>query len=205
MCFVKGVDLLGIWYIFVFAMQSIRKQYYTSEDDLLGVLVELKSSACPYCGGKNTLILHGFLYGYDDESVSSKVVTGRRVICNNRRKNNVGCGHTLNILKSTKIKNFTITALSIWTFLLDIFLLGKKEAFNKFSEPFSISSCYRLVRRFKLCQSGIRSLLIKDKQKLKIPMAPCSLTQTVAHLKDFFSGDFCPIAAFQSHFQRSFF
>jgi hypothetical protein len=152
-------------------MRFKKKRYYKDEADLLNIILELKLSACPHCGCRGTLILHGFLYGYSDELSSSKVVTGRRIICNNRRKNNSGCGKTLSILKSTKVKTFTFTASALWTFFFDIFIFGKKKAFNKFGKKFSVSSCYRLFNRLKLCQSRIRSLLTREKPDLKIPIS----------------------------------
>jgi hypothetical protein len=182
-----------------------KTQYYKDETALLKILGCAGSAICPHCNSKGTLILHGFLYGYTDELDSQKTITGRRIICNARRKHNAGCGRTLSILQSTRIKNFTVSAPALWLFLLNIFLLSKKEAFEHFKNKFSLSSCYRIWDRFKLCQSRIRTLLTRTSPTPEKSESSSATIQTILHLKNSFTGNPCPVTAFQEYFQVSFF
>ncbi|MCK5543067.1 MAG: hypothetical protein KAI40_10275, partial [Desulfobacterales bacterium] len=56
----------------------------------------LKIYACPHCNCCGCLILHGFLYGYDDTDF---VRRGHRIFCSNRNLRS-GCGRTFPMLKS---------------------------------------------------------------------------------------------------------
>jgi hypothetical protein len=167
----------------------------------------LKQVTCPHCKLTGALILHGYLYGYSENPFNKIAVRGRRIFCNNRKKRRNGCGHTFCVLAVNIIKNFCITAKSLWCFLKNIVTsLSKIEAFRRLEFPLSDSSCYRLWKRFSMSQSRIRAFLVKLSQAPKLPGASCPVAQTIAHLESAFSNDSLPtspIAAFQEHFQTS--
>ena len=180
-------------------------QYYNSEEDFQEFHSKLKLSHCPHCKKISTLILHGKLYGYDEKSANQKIIRGRRIFCNNRKTRNNGCGKTFSILASTTLKNFSISATSLWTFLTMLLTLPTKiAAFRKLDISHSESSTYRLWKRFSQAQSKIRIRLFPRLNKPQLPTADSPVAETISHLQSAFNNHPCPIAAFQKKFQASF-
>jgi hypothetical protein len=136
----------------------------------------------------------------------NKTITrGRRFFCSNRNKRS-GCGKTFSLLKSNIIKNFIITANSIWKYLKNLAVnMSKKEAFNRTEVIHSDSAVYRLFSKFKLKQSNIRSLLSRISKPPGLNNTTDPIIQTIMHLKKTFNGYDCPVTAFQYRFQTSFF
>ena len=201
----------GLWYNVFIIFKNRYKQnsgysyqvlYHNNSYDFYKFYTHIKLSVCPHCNREGCLILHGFLYGYGDETGSGLIKRGRRIFCNNRKKRN-GCGKTFSILKSRLIRNSMICADTLWAFLNRIkngeFLAG---AFRLSVKNMSKSSGYRLLRKFRLCQSRIRTRLnsIKDPPYLSINKP---FVQTIIHLEEVFQE--CPISSFQYHFQAGFF
>lgn len=165
----------------------------------------LKQIPCPRCGLTGALVLHGFLYGYDERSFSRTLVRGRRIFCNNRKVRNNGCGGSFCILAADVIKNFSISAASLWDFLKGIALPSDRlPSFRKLDISHTESSAYRLWKRFKQAQAAIRTVLTRRCPRPKLPVTCCAETQTIAHLRAVFRKAACPIAAFQHRFQVSF-
>jgi len=163
----------------------------------------LKLILCPHCNLSGFLILHGYLYGYS-ETDSNRIRRGHRIFCSNRDNKN-GCGKTFSVLKSTFIKNFVITAITLWCFLDNLRKgLSLIEAFRQTASSMGETNSYRLFRKFKNNQVRIRTYLshLKDPPRLKQVAAPT--IQTIVHLKQVFSHSLCPICDFQHHFQTSF-
>ncbi len=181
------------------------KKYYTSDKDFNLLHVTLKQLPCPHCKLTGALILHGYLRGYDEESLNKKVVRGRRIFCSYRRKRVKGCGITFCVLLAGVLKKFSITAQSLWRFLRSIADSSSKiEAFRCLKSPMSVSSCYRLWKRFSTSQSRIRTFLASLSPPPKLPTTSCPIAQTIAHLESVFCNrtmPTSPIAAFQAHFQ----
>ena len=181
------------------------KKYYSSDEDFRRFHSSLKQQPCPHCGAIGTLILHGFLYGYDEHAAHGKIIRGRRIFCNNRKARRNGCGRTCSILKAPVLKHFSISATSLWRFLRRItHLPDRLPAFRRLRSSFHDSSAYRLWKRFVHGQARIRGVLTRHCPRPKLPVTPSAPTQTIAHLRAVFTGAACPIAAFQERFQVSF-
>jgi hypothetical protein len=149
-----------------------------------------------------TLILHGFHSGYLDAAYT---IRGRRIICNNRRTRNKGCGRTYTIFLSNALRACTISAESLWQFLGNVASgMRRLKAFRMaLPETFADSSAFRIFRLFVQAQNAIRSVLTRHS-----PPPPSSSSdpaiQTIAHLSAIFPSG-CAIIAFQNYFQTSFF
>ncbi len=183
-------------------------KYYNSEEDFKPFHNNLKQLPCPHCKSIGTLILNGRLMGYAEDSHTKKTVRGRRVFCNNRRKRSNGCGITFCVLLAGILKNFSITANSLWCFLKSMVKSSSKiEAFRRIKSSMSNSSCYRLWKSFSKSQSTIRSSLVKFSSVPTLCKTIHPEFQTIAHLESAFSNyshPNSPIAAFQTHFQAPF-
>ena len=186
-------------------MENQFKKYYTSDKDFNLFRFTLKQLPCPHCKLAGALILHGYLNGYDEGPLNKKVVRGRRIFCSNRRKHFKGCGLTFCVLLAGILKNFSITAKSLWCFLEHILPSSSKiEAFRYLKFPMSASSCYRLWKRFSTSQSRIRTFLVRLSTPPELPITSCPTTQTIAHLESAFGNRTTltsPVAAFQAYFQ----
>ncbi|MCP4369752.1 MAG: hypothetical protein GY797_16810 [Deltaproteobacteria bacterium] len=188
------------------ALEIIR--YYNSEEDFNQFHNNLKQLPCPRCKLTGALILNGRLRGNSENSFNIKVVRGRRIFCSNRRKRSKGCGITFCVFLAGILKNFSITAKSLWSFLKNIVSSSNRiEAFRSMEFPQSTSSCYRLWKRFSTSQSRIRSFLVKLSPSPELSKTCHPEIQTIAHLESVFSNyslAISPIAAFQTHFQAPF-
>lgn len=181
------------------------KKFYQTETEFEELRAMLKLISCPHCKKIGYLILHGYLYGYQDTCDSSKTKRGRRIFCSNR-KNRKGCGGTFSILKASILKRFRVSTRSLWCFL-DNILNGMNtiRAFQASGSTLGEAGVYRLYSRFKHEQSRIRAILsgIKDPPLPGHSANPAFLT--LMHLKTVFKGCPCPISEFQHHFQVPFF
>ena len=182
----------------------MKKQFYNSEEEFIEFYRSLKLIQCPCCRKTGFLILHGYLYGYNETAASEIIKRGRRIFCSNR-KNSKGCGKTFSLLLTHFIKGFIIQASSIWEFLKNISAgKSKKASFEKLNLSFSNSAIYRLYDKFKSKQTHIRTLLsnILEPPHLKDTGNP--EIQTINHLINAFKDVSCPVESFQNHFQISF-
>lgn len=160
---------------------------------------------CPFCRTIGMLILHGYLYGYDDSDMSEKIKRGRRIFCSNR-KNRKGCGRTISIFKATIIKRLRTTTKTLWTFLMHLSQgMSRLKAYRKAGGHLKTSSIYRLYSRFIDHCSQIRTLLFQCGSPPILAHCNNPSIQTIAHLKFVFKHDSCPISQYQSAFQVSFF
>jgi len=180
------------------------KKFYNSGKDFQQFYCGLKQIACPHCKLIGSLILHGYLSGYDELVYGRKIIRGRRIFCSNRNRRN-GCGKTFSILKSNIIKGFNITANSLWGFLNYISNgINKFESFKYINLSFSNTTIYRLFRRFKYQQTKIRTTLSRMHLKPKTFSNKNPVVQTILHLNLAFNHHPCPISAYQEHFQEAF-
>lgn len=179
-------------------------KFYKSENDFEKIHHKLKLYKCPYCNLIGFLILHGYQKGYDKTGKAPDSMRGHRIFCSNRKKRN-GCGRTICILLSNILKHFTIDTNILWKFISYIFKgHNKAEGFRKILYMFSISTAYRIWRKFCFNQTFIRTILHK------ISKPPDNKTcnpilQTIEHLKTIKVELVCPISSFQHRFQSSFF
>lgn|GEM_PF-590436 len=193
-------DIFRIWkQTIIKFLVLLRSLFYYTDTEFESFYCKIKLHTCPHCNLIGCLILHGFLYGYDQSGDSIK--RGRRIFCSNRKKR-TGCGKTFSILKPDFIKNHMICASDLWAFLKRT-TTGSPiiQAFKNSVSHMNISSGYRLFKKFRFCQSHIRTRLntIKDPPIVSINNP---VFQTIMHLEEVFP--ISPISAFQHHFQISF-
>ncbi len=175
------------------------KAYYTTEEEFDGFHQGLKQFLCPHCRKRGYLILHGYLYGYEEQGDWSR--RGHRVFCSNRNRK-AGCGRTFPLLKSRFIKHFMISARMLFA-MLALFSRGlcPSKIHGRLRDRISRTSIYRIYHRFRRNQPRIRTLLTR----IKDPPDTCGVTdpfvQTIIHLKSAFSGSF--VSRFQQFFQVS--
>ena len=179
------------------------KRFYETEAEFEEFYVKLKLTMCPYCKVRGCLILHGYLYGYCEDGMST-IKRGHRIYCSNRNRKK-GCGRTFSILLTVFIKNFIISANTLWRFLEKI--SEEKtvvRAWRESGSPIGQSSIYRLFRRFSDQQVRIRSYLTRIKDPPGLKHITSAVVQTILHLNSVFKQSSCPVAQFQHYFQASF-
>ncbi len=179
-------------------------KFYRSRKDFQKTHRRLKLTACPHCQETQTLILHGYLYGYDLKSANKRIVRGRRVFCSDRNRK-TGCGKTFSLLKAGRIKRLMIQTRDLWSFLKNIVNgMNVFRAFRSLAAGLSTTSIYRLYRRACLHQPGMRTLLLRRCPAPRDIHHKNPLIKTIIHIKSAFKGRADAIAAFQSTFQTSF-
>ena len=145
------------------------------------------------------------LYGYAENDDCRRSCRGRRVFCNNRKARNNGCGHTFSVFAADKLKRLRLGARTLWRFVLLVVSLGNTaEALRRLNVDFSISSAYRLWKRFVTSQSHVRTALAKRCAPPRLPRARQPVEQTIAHLEAAFPREACPVVAFQHQLQTAF-
>lgn len=184
-------------------MQSGLKKFYKRNADFQEFYHRIKFAPCPNCQRTGCLILHGYLYGYDEKSNHQKFTRGHRIFCSNRNRRQ-GCGRTFSVLAAHVLKNFTISTKSLWGFLNHLVQgMNKLAAFALLGLPFSVSSVYRLYQNIYLRQHRLRTLLLKKSPPPGDVQSRNPLIKTILHIKSAFPHDPDPLSAFQSHFQTS--
>jgi len=179
------------------------KRFYKTEAEFEDFYLKLKLTMCPHCNVRGCLILHGYLYGYCENDMSI-IKRGHRIYCSNRNRKN-GCGRTFSVLAAVFIKNFMITANTLWCFLEKI--SEERTLVSALRESGSCigqSSIYRIFRRFSDHQVRIRSYLSRIKDPPGLKHITSAVVQTILHLKSVFNKSCCPVAQFQHYFQASF-
>lgn len=177
---------------------QIRK-FYATEDEFKHFHVNIKLLLCPHCRRVGFLILHGYLYGYGETDLIQR---GRRIFCSNR-KNRPGCGRTFSFLLAGYIRNFVIFARFLSGFLEHLSQgLCPAEAARKAEIPMTITTIYRLYKRFRHNQARIRTYLTRVKDPPLLDDTTDPVIQTITHLKTVFKD--CIVTQFQLHFQTTF-
>lgn len=189
-------------------------------------LFNIRASLCPHCNVMGNLMLHGYLFGYAQDS-SERVHRGRRIFCTNRKRNSNGCGKTFSILYSDFIKGFSVRALALWRALKRMargepiykaFEVNVQNTLStcknrsskqfpsdstssqKSSSNYSISTAYAVWKSFKLNCFHIRSLLAKKRGPPKNCSASDPHTTTILHLEETYPDSKCPVSTFQEGF-----
>jgi hypothetical protein len=120
----------------------------------------VKLERCRHCGKTGMLILHGYMYGYD-EYRDTRVIKGRRVFCSNRNRRR-GCGRTWSCRIIDFMHRTLITTGIAWQFLLFI-LSGMtiEKAYGALDPAcvLSLSTFFRFWTRFKRALHHIRTYL----------------------------------------------
>jgi hypothetical protein len=172
--------------------------FYRSTEDWSAMTEQLKLTHCPHCKTVGTLILHGFLYGFDDTIPHRQTVRARRIFCSNRNAR-PGCGHTVSVWIADKIRRLSLTAHTLWSFLQRAVASSIATAIRAANCQRSDRTWRRIWKRFHLSQSRIRTTLSTH---CRPPDLPAELTrrpesQVLAHLEAVFPNNNCPIATFQ--------
>jgi hypothetical protein len=186
-------------------LQLACPRFFESEEDFLNFQRRLKLTPCPFCKICGALILHGRLYGYAENDDCRKICRGRRILCNNRKQRHPGCGHSFSVLAAATLRRFRLSALNFWVFLKSTLRLDNKaQALRDLKVDLSVSSAYRLWKRFTERQSHLRSALANLCAPPSLPYSRQPAEQTLAHLEAAFPHAACPIVAFQQQLQRAF-
>jgi len=182
----------------------MNQKFYKSDSDFQKFYLSLKQIPCPHCNIIECLILHGHLYGYDDQYLNKRIIRGHRIFCSNRNQRK-GCGRSFSILAADILKNFRIKASSLWLFLKKLTTIDIKfQAMKASNLIYSNSTIYRLWNKFSESQPFIRSHIFRYSKLPKTFQSKKPIVQTILHLKHFFKTHHCPISAFQYYFQTSF-
>lgn len=179
-------------------------KYFSTKNEFVQFKDRIKLVPCPHCRRIGFLILHGPLYGICIGKDGGELPRGHRYLCSNR-KNRSGCGRTFSILWSYVLKYLTAGTFCLWKFLSSIKKnKAKNTIFKNKSFGFTGRCAYSWLEKLKKYQCGIRNNLLKQ---TGIPRSNSDnpLIQLIYHLKHAFSDSICPIAAYQNHFQSSFF
>jgi hypothetical protein len=146
----------------------------------LDALVEAaKLSACHHCGAHGTVIGHGFLRGYAEDS-SDRVVRGRRFFCSNRGHRK-GCGRTVSVLLANWISRFSVALITLWSLFCGLSNDLSVACAVGFGWPQSMRSAYRLARRLRLSALAWRAWLCARSEAPRI-LAHNPLAQVREHL-----------------------
>lgn len=165
--------------------------------------LSLKQERCPYCGQIATLNGHGKIYGNDHAQSAGCVLRGRRCFCSNRGRSN-GCGRTFSVLLSEFLPRHSITTQLLQT-TLDGIEKGRtvKAIWETLKTKLALESFYHLLRRLRHGLDRVRcalsGLIPAPHTEHRDPFL-----QTVAHLRNAFHGQSCPVAAFQCRLQKAF-
>lgn len=162
----------------------------------------IKQCQCPFCRMVGRLIFHGYLRGYS-ESSSERVIRGRRIFCNNRKRSR-GCGKTFSLLFLRFIRGCIIGSKTVSEVIKRLAEGVVPAVVERNVLPFFSSGyIYGFMSRLRRRQSFLRSLLLKLCQP-NDNKGTDPLLQTLRHLFNAFPGS-CTVNDFQSHFQVSFF
>ena len=176
--------------------------YFPSVKKISNYLDRLKLLSCPHCHNTGFLNKHDTLHG-PWKNKRSKIFRGRRAFCSNRG-GKAGCGKTISLILSSYIKSYSVPSAAFWQFL--VFILAGKNVHHIFCLSeflFSLTTHYRLYKRFLLNQTKIRTCLCREHSAPKSNY-PEPLKQTIEHMLFFFKDCHNPAGAFQNQFQTAF-
>lgn len=168
-------------------------------------VLEVRGLACPYCGKSGFVVLHGYLYGNQEENRLGRIKRGRRFFCSNRGRN-LGCGRTFSYCPPTVIPRFCMGTKTLWQALLKLSnKLPVRTLFHNLSTGLSESTAIRLSARIQKIQSRIR---VKLTSMDLAPPAQNGLTSALEETVRFLTAAFFesdePISSYQLKFQESF-
>lgn len=179
-------------------------RFYRSRYRFKQIHLRLKQYPCPHCRVTGTLILHGYLRGYDLKKIDTQIIRGRRIFCSNRNRRR-GCGRTWSVMLATMLKGFIVQTSHLWGFLKNIVKgMNVFQAFNTLDIRLSPTSTYRLYKRLYENQPHIRSRLARRLAPPRDVRHANPLAKTILHMGSAFKRTSDPPAAFQYVFQRSF-
>lgn len=117
-----------------------------------------KVCACRHCGRVGTLIGHGFLRGYAEQS-STRIARAKRFFCSNRGRRR-GCGRTDSSFIADFVPLFTITTLTMWSLFSRMSKAHSVVSTSQAAQfPLCSRSAYRIANRLKCASLHWRSWL----------------------------------------------
>jgi hypothetical protein len=180
--------------------------FYRTNDEWIALVERLKLTPCPHCRAIGTLIRHGSLHGFDDQTPPRKVLRARRVFCSNRHRR-PGCGRTVSVFLAETIRRSSLSARTLLAFLRHAVAKGIAGATRAVKTPLSGRTWQRVWRRFDLAQSRLRTALRGRGPPPEGPFPPLrrpAAAHVLAHLDALFPHDESPIAAYQQATQSGF-
>lgn len=179
-------------------------RFYRSHAGFRQIHLHLKQYRCHHCKLTGTLILHGYLRGYDLKNINKRIVRGHRIFCSDRNLRR-GCGRTFGVVLAAVLKGFIVQTLHLWKFLKNIAKgMNVFQAFNTLNIRLSPTSIYRLYKRLYENQPHIRSHLARRLAPPRDVRHANPLIKTIRHMESAFKRNSDPPAAFQYVFQKSF-
>ena len=179
------------------AVMCQQRWFFRNDQEWNHIVQKLKLTPCPHCKAVGTLIRHGALHGYGDGS--RPTLRARRLFCNNRTQR-PGCGRTTSVWLADILSRLSLSALSLWQFLMHAVGTSIAQAGHAAAAPRSLRTWQRLWQRFQLGQSHIRTALMQRCPPPELPAQTGRLAaaaQVLAHLRAAFPDTDSPIAAFQ--------
>lgn len=172
----------------------MERWFYRTEEEWTKWVERLKLTPCPHCQLVGRLIRHGCLVGYDESQ--RQTLRARRVYCSNRHSQ-AGCGRTVSVWVSDKIRRLSLSTHAVWRFLQQAIAGSIAAATRSMTESErSDRTWQRLWQRFQLAQSSLRTALLT-----RCPPPTLSSVrpeaQVITHLQAAFPQADCPLAAFQ--------
>ncbi len=122
-------------------------RFVENRSSLDGLLQRLSLFSCKHCGRSGTLIGHGFMWGYADDS-SACEVRGRRLFCSSRGRKG-GCGRTVSVLLAEMLVGFMLRASTLWEFFCNLAEGLSVERAQPARWRLSVRSAYRTSQRLK--------------------------------------------------------
>jgi hypothetical protein len=178
------------------------KSWFVQSDEEWNSFAErLKQMPCPHCRVVGTLIRHGCLRGFDQNS-SRPAVRARRIFCSNRHAR-PGCGRTFSVWYADKIRRLSLTTRCLGRFLRRAAASSVLAAIRTADGHLCDRTWQRIWKRFHLGQCKIRTALSTRCPPPELPArspaqpAHTPAAQVLAHLQAAFPDAACPIAAFQ--------
>jgi len=178
---------------------------FITKKEIATVGHHIKLTRCPHCGATGMLILHDYLYGYD-ETRSIRCIKARRVFCSNRNSR-TGCGKTITYRLIDFLPHSLISSRTAWQFLHGICSgMSIEHAFETLDPAcvLSISTFFRFWERFKSGMHTIRTFIANN-----FPLPPVSeptpARETIRHMSIHLNNpDSDPIAYYQKIAQSPF-
>lgn len=180
-------------------------RYFADPHAYQSFVEQLPLKRCPHCATQGHLVRHGALKpGNHPQKPGEFIRRGHRFLCTNRGRRR-GCGRTFSVLDAHCFKTFSLTTQLWWRFLerLRVGRSSIKAAWEHATNLFSLTTAYRLWKRFNQSQWHLRAWL-----STICPAPRCVDTrpalQLIEHLRGAFAGHPDPIAAFQGRCQCEF-
>lgn len=176
--------------------------------EFLNFRFSVRSQPCPHCHRTNFVKAHGYVrtsLQADHQAASS--IRAVRFMCS-ARNGDSGCGRTFSIHWDHIVPGCSLDSAQVSRIVethkptpdnMSLSDLAKTKQWSC-----SPSTAYRWRKRFSYHLAEIRSTLYLKKPPAKGPYAFSPEAVTLKHLHDVFPKTSCPVAAFQSTFQRVF-